>query len=299
MAAIKQTRGERIFNVINMVFLGLLGLSMFYPFLYTLSLSLSTAAAADGGGFFLYPHEAGGWKPEVTFFAYKAIFSDPNLLMGYLNTIFRTVIGTVLSVFMTCLCAYPLSRKNLPHRRGLTFIVLFTMLFGGGLIPNYLLFNELGLLDNRLVYILPGLLQAFNVILVKNFFQNISESLHEAASIDGASEWYILFRIYIPLSKPVLATVGLFTGIMHWNSWFDSMIYMTTESKMVVQTFLQRIILETDIDTLTQGAGEITQFTPETIKAATVIITIVPMLIVYPWLQKYFAKGIMLGGVKE
>jgi putative aldouronate transport system permease protein len=174
------------------------------------------------------------------------------------------------------------------------------MLFGGGLIPNYLLYNELGLIDNRLVYILPGLVAAFNVMLIKNFFQGISISLREAAMLDGAGEWYIFTRLYLPLSKPVIATVSLFSAIFHWNSWFDSMIYMTTESKMVVQSFLQQTIMETSLENITSGLNmDITSFTPEGIKAATVIITVLPMIIVYPFVQKFFTKGIMLGGVKE
>lgn len=293
----RMTKGEKIFNVFNLIFLGILGLSMLYPFIFSLNLSISDAAGANSGGFFL-------WPKGFSLAAYEKIFSDPMLVTGYLNTIFRTVVGVVLTVCCTALCAYPLSRPNMPYRKKAMFFVLFTMLFGGGLVPNYLLYNSLGLINNRLIYIIPGLIAAFNVILVRNYFTSISESLHEAAAIDGASEWFIFTRIYFPLSKPILATVAMFTAITHWNSWFDSMLYMTDETKMVVQTFLQRIVIEGnlavggDAGMLAQNT-DFTEMTPETIKAATVVVTVIPMMILYPFVQKFFTKGIMIGGVKE
>jgi putative aldouronate transport system permease protein len=174
------------------------------------------------------------------------------------------------------------------------------MLFSGGLIPAFILYNNLGLIDNPLIYIIPGMIAAFNVILVKNYFQGISNSLHEAATIDGASEWYIFSRIYLPLSKPILATIALFNAVGHWNAWFDSLLFINSENKKVVQTFLQRIVVEGNTKLLESGlATDMVQMTPESIKAATVIVTIVPMICVYPFVQKFFSKGIMLGGVKE
>ena len=292
--AMHMTKGEKVFNLFNLTLLSLLGLSMIYPFVYSLSLSLSDAAGANSGGFFLVPK-------GFSLAAYKNIFSDEMLVTGYLNTVFRTVVGVVCTVFCCALCAYPLSRRCMPHRKKAIFLVLFTMMFGGGLVPNYLLYNALGLINNRLVYILPMLLGAFNVILIKNYFEGIPESLHEAAEMDGASEWFIFTRIYFPLSKPVLATVAMFTAISHWNAWFDSMLFMTSEKKMVVQTFLQRIVIEGNMNMgdANMLANSITQFTPETIKAATVVITILPMMVIYPFVQKFFSKGIMIGGVKE
>jgi putative aldouronate transport system permease protein len=289
----KLTTGEKIFNVFNLALLSALTLSMLYPFVYCLSMSLSSAAAANQGGFHFFP-------TDLSLAAYQAIFSDPNLISGYANSMLRTAIGVPATVFCCALCAYPLSRRAMPFRKPATLFVLFTMLFGGGLVPTYLLYHHLGLLDNRMVYILPGLMQAFSVILIKNYFQSVPESLHEAADIDGASEWYIFLRIYLPLSKPILATVAMFSAIGHWNAWFDSMLFMTSESKMVVQTFLQRIVVEGSMAQMDPSlAAQVTDFTPETIKAATVIVTLVPLLILYPFVQKHFTKGIMLGGVKE
>lgn len=290
----KQSTGERIFQGVNLLFLTGVGLLTLYPFLYVLTLSVSTAAAAQGGGLHLYPK-------EISWVAYQMVASNPDVVTGYLNTLFRTGLGTVATLLFTCLCAYPLSRPKLRYRRFFTFIVLFTMIFNGGLVPMYLQVRNLGLINHRLVYVLPLLITAFNVIILKQFFQEIHESLGESARIDGANEWRILLHIYIPLAKPALATIGLWTAVFHWNSWFDAMIYITDDRKQVMQTFLQRIVVENSTELIEKGLvnPDIMQFTPETIKAATVVLTILPMLIVYPFVQKYFVKGIMLGGVKE
>jgi len=289
----KPSRGELAFNVVNVLVLGVLAFSTLYPFVYVLSMSLSTQAEALRAGFHLVPH-------EVTLTAYRMVFSNPDILTGYLNTLFRTIVGTVLTVTLSCMCAYPLARKDMPHRSMFTFLVVFTMLFHGGLVPTYLLIKNVGLLNNRWVYILPMCVQAFNVIIIKNFFQDIPESLAESAAIDGAGEWRTLFQIYMPLSKPVLATVSLWSAVAHWNSWFDGLIYITDDRKQVLQIFLRRIVVESNTLLLEKGIvnPDMTQFTPETLKAATIIVTIVPILLLYPFLQKYFVKGIMLGGVK-
>jgi putative aldouronate transport system permease protein len=289
----RPTGGELAFNVVNVLLLGILAFSTLYPFIYVLSMSFSTQAEASSAGFHLYPR-------AVTLTAYKMVFSNPEILIGYMNTLFRTIVGTFLTVTLSCMCAYPLARKNLPHRSLFIFLLVFTMLFNGGLVPTYLLIKNLGLLNNRLVYILPMLIQAFSVIIIKNFFEAIPESLAESASLDGAGDWRILFNIYIPLSKPVLATTALWAAVAHWNSWFDGLIYITDDRKQVLQIFLRRIVVEGNFMLIEKGLvnPDMTQFTPETIKAATIIVTIVPILLLYPFLQKYFVKGIMLGGVK-
>lgn len=285
--------GEKVFNTFNVLFLGVFAFTTLYPFLYILSLSFSTQAAAMRDGFHFYP-------TAVTLTAYKMVFSNPDILTGYMNTLFRTVVGTFMSVTLCCMCAYPLSRKSMPHRGMFTFLVVFTMLFHGGLVPTYLLVRNLGLLNNVWVYVLPLCVQAFNVIIIKNFFHSIPDSLAESASIDGAGDWRILFQLYIPLSKPVLATVSLWTAVMHWNSWFDGLIYITDDRKQILQIFLRRIVVESNTMLLEKGIinPDATTFTPETLKAATIVVTIVPILVLYPFLQKYFVKGILLGGVK-
>ncbi len=238
---IKQSKNEKIFTVFNYIFLGLLAFTTVYPFIYTISISLSTTAEALRGGFHLYPK-------EISFLSYKMVLSNKDVFIGYGNTIYRTVLGTFLVILMTSMFAYPLSRKYMPDRKLYTFMVLFTMLFAGGLIPTYLLIKKLNLIDNRLVYVLPGMISAFNVIIVRSFFQSLPESLQESAKLDGANEFQILFQIIMPLSKPVLATVALWSAVGHWNAWFDSMLYMTSSSKQVLQTFLQRIVLESNVE---------------------------------------------------
>ncbi len=289
----RPSRGELAFNVVNVLLLGGFSFTTLYPFLYVLSISFSTQAEAMREGFHLYPR-------AVTLTAYKMVFSNPDILTGYANTLFRTVIGTFLSVVLCCMCAYPLARRDLPHRGMFTFALVFTMLFSGGLVPSYLLIKNVGLLNSRWVYILPGVVQAFNVIIIKNFFQQIPESLAESAYIDGAGDFRTLFQIYIPLSKPVLATVSLWTAVSHWNSWFDGLIYITDDRKQILQIFLRRIVVEGNTLLIERGMinPDATQFTPETLKAATIMVTVIPILLLYPFVQKYFVKGILLGGVK-
>ncbi len=289
-----QSRGEKIFGILNMAALGLVALLCLYPFLYTLTISLSTASEASREGLHLFPR-------EISFASYRMVLSNPNILTGYGNTILRTVLGTTLSLLGVCIAAYPLSRREMPRRSMITFMIVFTMLFNGGLVPTYLLIRNLGLINNIFSLIFPSMLAAFNIIIVKNFFQSLPESLVESARIDGAGDWRILFTIFIPLSKPALATVALWTSVFHWNSWFDAMLYITDDRKQVLQTFLQRIVIESNTQLMEVGIHDtsVVDFTSETVKAATIIITILPIICVYPFLQKYFVKGIMLGGVKE
>ena len=287
--------GERVFDIGNTAFLGIIALLALYPFLYTLSISLSTAAEARRDSLHLFPQ-------EVSFAAYGMLLHSPEILRGFYNSLLRTVLGTVLTVLATAIAAYPLARKQLPHRALIQFLILFTMIFSGGIVPGYLLVRNLGLINTIWALILPGLLSAFNVVIIKNFFQQIPESFHEAAQIERANEWQILFKIYMPLSTPVLATVCLWTAVAHWNQWFDAMLYITDDNKQVLQNLLQRVVIEGStqlIDRGRTGQLSVTAYTPETLKAATVVLTILPMLILYPFVQKYFKSGILLGGVKE
>jgi len=274
--------------------LGLVALLCLYPFIYTLSISLSSATEASRDGFHFFPK-------DVSLISYKVVLSNPNILTGYVNTVMRTVVGTVLTLLLTCVAAYPLSRREMPHRSMITFIIVFTMLFNGGMVPGYLLIKKLGMINSMWALVLPSVITAFNVIIVKNFFQSLPESLIESARIDGAGEWTVLLRIYLPLSKPVLATVALWTAVAHWNAWFDALLYITDDKKQVLQTFLQRIVIESSTELMELGISDTSmmEFTSETIKAATIIVTILPIICVYPFVQKYFVKGIMLGGVKE
>lgn len=290
----QRTLGDRIFDLCNVALLAAFGFLALYPFVYTITISLSPPEQVYSSGLHLYPE-------SITWEAYEMVAGNPDILWGYFNTIFRTVVGTLLTIVMTCLCAYPLSRSYLPFRKTFVFLIVFTMLFSGGIVPTYLLIKNLNLLDNRLVYILPLILTGFNIIIVKNFFEQIPDSYSEAARMDGAGDFRILFHVFIPLSKPVLATIGLWTAVMHWNMWFDAMIYITDEHKQVMQTFLRRVVIDNSVELASKGfigQGE-SVLTSETVKAATIIITIIPLLVAYPFAQKYFVKGIHLGGVKE
>ncbi|MBQ7793650.1 MAG: carbohydrate ABC transporter permease [Clostridia bacterium] len=286
--------GEKIFQIFNYIFLTLLAICCLYPFLYTLTISLSTAAEAAKSGFHIYPK-------EISLEAYKVVLSNESLGIAYLNTIGRTVIGTVLALVVTTLYAYALSRRQMPCKKFFTMYLLFTMLFSGGTIPTYLIIKNLGLLDNRLVYILPSAISAYNVIIARSFFISIPESLHESALLDGASEFKIFSNIYIPLAKPVVMTLLLWIAVGHWNAWYDSMIYITDNSKIVVQLLLQRMVQQSQATVVNTGAeGTIGGSTvmPVTIRSATIMAAILPILAVYPFIQKYFMSGIMLGAVK-
>ncbi len=290
----KQSLGEKAFDLGNIVVLCGLALTMLYPFVYTAVLSFSSASGAAAGGFQVWPEE---WS--VT--SYQMVFRNPEIVTGYLNSLFRVLTGTVLSLLLCSMAAYALTRKSLPHRRLWAVLLLVSMLFHAGLVPVYLWLRDLHLTNNRLVLILPTAVMAFNVFILRNFFRSIPQSLGEMARIDGAGEWTIFFRLYLPLSGPALATVGLWCAVMHWNAWFDGMIYITDNAKQVLPVFLQRIVVENNTEMIAKGLvnPDITEFTPATIKAATIIVTVLPILFVYPFLQRFFTKGIMLGSVKE
>lgn len=290
---IKESKSRKVFNLFNYLFLAALAFTTLYPFIYTLSISLSTTKAATETGLHLYPK-------EVSLMAYQMVFKNKDLLIAYGNTIFRTVVGTLAGLLVTTMFAYALSRRELPNRKLYTCVILFTMLFNGGKIPTYLVLKELGLLNNILVYILPNLISAYNVIVARSFFQSLPSALHESASIDGAGEFRTFFKIILPLSMPIIMTLALWMAVMHWNSWYDAMMYMTDNTKITVQCLLQRIIQENNSELISQGVinPDAMQFTSETVKAATIIVSILPILAFYPFVQKYFIKGVMLGAVK-
>lgn len=288
----KRTIGEKIFNVFNVIFMTLLSIVCIYPFLYTLTISLSTSADAVKDGFHLV-------TLNPTLESYKQVFQNKNLINAYMNTIMRTVVGTLLTLVVTLMYAYSLSRKNLPLRKFFTVILIFTMLFNGGTIPTYLVIKNLHLLDNRLVYILPTLISAYNVIIARSFFMSIPEAIHDAAIIDGASEFKTFWAVYIPLSKAVIMTLLLWVAVGHWNSWYDAMIYMRDDNKIVVQLILQRMIQTSQaVVSDSSTAEKAVTIMPVTIRSATIIVAILPILAVYPFIQKYFMQGVTLGAVK-
>lgn len=290
------TTGEKWFQAALIVFISLLCISMLYPFVHMMSISLSPPKEALRSGLHLFPR-------EVTWEAYQRAVSVKGIWSGFSNTIFRTTVGTFLSLFMMALTAYPLSKKYLPNRLVFTWIIIFTMFFQGGLIPTYLLVKNIGLTDSLWVYVLapPFLISTFSLLIMRNFFMQIPAELEESMKMDGAFDLRILFSLVLPLSKPIIATLGLWSAVNHWNAWFDGLIYIQDPSKIVLQIYLRRLIvdnmdqeLQSLMDQGTTGDAVI----PETVKAATLMLTVIPIILVYPFLQKYFVKGILVGSLK-
>ncbi|MBD2847246.1 carbohydrate ABC transporter permease [Paenibacillus sp. IB182496] len=286
-----RTWGERLFDWFNFLFLLLLGLCTLYPFIYVLTLSLMTPADALAMRVNFIPD-------NPTLASYEKVFAHPYLWQAYFNTIVRTVLGVSLMLLMTSLVAYPLSRRGFSHRGGIMKLLVFSMLFNGGMIPMYLLVKNLGLLNSVWALVLPGAVTAFNVIIMKNFFEGIPGEIIEAARIDGAGELRIYARIILPLSVPVLAVIALWGAVTHWNAWFDAMLYMHDSDKQVLQLFVRRTVIEEAVS-LTPGE-ELNReaYTPETLKAATIMIVSLPILMVYPFVQRFFVKGVLLGSLK-
>lgn len=287
----KPTIGEHVFQAILVILISLLCIATIYPFLHIASVSLSSPSEASRFGFHLYPR-------EIDFFAWNQVLSQTKIWTGFGNSVFRTVVGTLLTLIAMSLCAYPLSRKYLPHRSFYTMIILFTMFFGGGIIPTYLLMKWLHLMNSVWVYVVPGLVPTFSMLVLRNFFMGIPTELEESAKIDGANDIRILFSIILPLSKPVLATLALWTAVGHWNSWFDAVLYITDQNKQVLQFFLREIVItNTDAETFGRTVVGNLKYAPA-IKAATIMFAALPILIIYPFLQKYFVKGTMIGSLK-
>lgn len=282
------------FDIINVIILTLLVFTTLYPFLNQLTLSLSTTKEAYSPGLHLLP------KPgEMTIDPYRVVFRSRNIWIGFGNSVIRVVAGTLLALLVYGLSAYALSKPNFPGVKIFTFLFVFTMLFDGGVIPNYILIRKLGLMNTRLALIFQGVVSAFNIIIIRNFYKSIPESLEESAKIEGAGDITIFFRIILPLSKPVMATVGLWVAIWHWNNWFDAMLYITNQDKQVIQIILREILINNTGDMLSDvRKNQSMDFQLVQLRAAVIIISILPMMMLYPFLQRYFVKGIMLGSVK-
>lgn len=288
--------GELLFDILNYTVLALVGVAMLYPLYNVLVLSLSPrlAAASLEPIFFV---------KRPTLEAYRQVLANDIIYIGYANTLFRTAFGTAGSVFLCYTVAFPLARKNLPFRTPVTLLLVFTMFFNGGLIPTYLLIRSLGLLNTRLVYIAPVLYNVWWILIMRNYIMTIPPSVEEAAVVDGASPPQILVRVMIPMSMPIVATITLWAAVFHWNSWFDSLIYVTDTNKQVMQMVLRRIVLMQQMQEMYEGGldmvgGAEDSVTGETIRAATIIVAIGPIIAAYPFLQKHFVKGVMVGSLK-
>lgn len=293
LSVAKKTYSEMIFDSFNDILMVILLFLFIFPFWYELVLSFSSPLSATKLGLKLFPG-------EIVFSAYSEVLHSNEVMVGYFNTILRTVTGTALTLLITYCGAYSLSRKELPFRNILTILILFTMFFSGGLIPSYFLVRSLGLINSRWALILPVLTSAWNLILTRNFIMSLPKELEESAFIDGATPINIVFKIMLPLSTPILAVLAVWTAVFHWNAWFDAMIYVRDSNKMVLQLLLRKILIDQTSEIMTSGVLMKTtaHTTPETVKAATIMVSIGPIILVYPFVQKYFVKGIMIGSLK-
>lgn len=264
-----------------------------YPFVYVLSMSISDPKNVLADTIWLFPQ---GFSLE----SYKKVFENEEIWTAYSNTIFYTVAGTALNIVFTMLAAYPLSRKTFFARNGIMIFIVITMFFGGGLIPSFLLIKELGLYNTRWAVLLPGLTSAFYIIITRTFFQSIPDSLTESAKIDGANDIGILLRIIIPLSKPILAVLSLFYAVGHWNSYVSAMIYLPDPKLQPMSLYLMKILVQNNDSMLEGMTDQIDRalFAAQ-LKYAIIIVTILPILLIYPFLQRFFVKGVMIGSLKE
>jgi putative aldouronate transport system permease protein len=277
---------DRTFHFLNYLFFIIVAIIMSYPFFYVLNESLKVADVSSG-----IAATARGID------AYKAILTRSGLPRAFILTVLVAFAHILIHIFVTMISAYPLSRKYLRGRKYFLMFLLVTMLFSGGLIPFYILIRDLGLRNNILVYIIPGMFSAFDIIICKNFLQSIPDSLEEAARIDGANDLVILFKIFYPLSLPIIATIALWAGVNKWNNWMTGVLYIKDKDLWLIQNFLRNILLTTSS---TSGAVVDTEIMnlAESVKMAAIVISIIPILIVYPFVQKYFIKGMILGSIK-
>ena len=294
--ALHPSFGSRLARGCMYVFLILFALSIVYPFWVTLITSFSTVDEVTTLGFKL-------WINEWSTGAYRFAFSEyGNAAIAYYNSIYRVVLGTSVAITLTLLAAYPLAKRNLPGRNVLTIVLLITLFFAGGLVPNYLLIRRLGLIDTRWALILPLAVNGFYIIIARNFLMTIDPAYEDAALVDGAGYPEILARIIVPLSKPIIATLALWTAVSHWNAWFDALIYIRSERKIVLQTLLRRMIQQIQeallgVDRF-RAVEDLPALPTEAAQAALTILTIGPIVLLYPFLQKYFIKGIFIGSLK-
>lgn len=289
----KRTVGEIIFDNLNVVLLIVLSFLFLYPMWYVLVSSFSDAYAIASG-------KVRFWPVGFNLNAYKLVFSDKTIWAAYANTVFYVVAGTLINLVFTSFAAYPLSRKNLDGKGFFMAMIVFTMFFSGGLIPAYLNVRDLGLYDTRWALLLPGAISAFNLIVMRTFFQSIPEGLVESGKIDGANDFTVFWRIVLPLSMPVIAVMTLFYAVNHWNSWFAAMIYLQDRELFPLQLILREILIQSSAQNMLTSATQDEVFRiSESIKFATIIVATVPILCIYPFLQKYFVKGVMIGAIKE
>ncbi len=287
--------GDKWFDAINITLLAIISLIVLYPLLYVLSASISNPAAVLNGDMWLLPK-------EITFAGYSKVLENKELLNSYGNTIFYTVLGTAINLVMTVMAAYPLSKRDLRGRNLLMAIMVFTMFFGGGLVPTYMVVKELGMTNTFWALVIPSAVSVYNIIIMQTFFQSsIPNEIQEAAAIDGCSEMRILRTIVLPLSMPILAVMTLFYSVGHWNAYFNALIYLTDRADYPLQLILREILIQGQMEEMVNAGDSShakTLMDQEAVKYAVVVVANLPILMLYPFLQKYFVKGVMIGAIK-
>lgn len=292
---IYNTPSRRVFNFFNILFFVLYACACLIPILHILAMSLSSSVAVNTGRVLLLP-------VEFTTRSYDYVLNKKEFWRAFAVSLVRVGIGVPVNMIMVILSAFPLSktRKEFSGKNFFVWFFMITMLFSGGMIPTYMIVKYTGLLNTIWALILPGAVSVFNMVLLMNFFKAVPKDLEDSALIDGAGYFRILFKIYIPISKPAIATLVVFSMVSHWNSWFDGMIYMTDASNYPMQTYLQSILVSTNVKLITKAQAELLRLVSDrTLKAAQIFIAMVPILLVYPFLQRYFVAGLTLGSVKE
>lgn len=292
MAVIRQSTGEIIFEWMIILALIVICIIVLYPLILVISSSFSDPVVVMAGEVSLLPV-----KPTLS--TYRMIFKNSEIWRSYMNTIIYTVVGTTINLIMTSLAAYPLSRRDFYGNGIFTGIFVFTMFFGGGMIPTYLLIKDLKLLDTMWALVIPGAVSTWNMIIMRTFFRNsIPVEMQEAAFIDGANDLGVFWRIVLPLSTPIIAVMALFYGVGHWNSWFPALLYISDRKKYPLQIILREILIQSNTQEMSGGAISDQEMIGESIKYATMVVATLPILCLYPFLQKYFVKGVMIGAIK-
>lgn len=288
----RESRGDRAFKLFTVIIVLIIAASCLFPFLYIVSVSFSNKNAVLRSEVFLYP-------VDFDLSAYRAVFNNRALMTSMWFTIGLTILHTIICVIMTILCAYPLSKPELRLKTPLLLYIMFTMYFSGGMIPGYLNIKELGLIDSFWVLILPGCLSTYNMILMKSFFTAMPREIEESAYVDGANDVVVLVKIILPLSKAMLATIALFYAVGRWNGFMDALLYINDGDMYTIQIRLRQMIQSSQVSALIEDIPEMKEnVIAETVKAACLIFSMIPVMIIYPWLQKYFVKGVMIGSVK-
>lgn len=290
-----QSTGDKIFIVSVYAILSLILVIVLYPLIYVVSASFSDPQAVISGKVVL-------WPVDVTLRGYQAVFKNPKIITGFANSLFYMFVGTAINLVMTMLCAYPLSRKEFTARNKIAALFVFTMYFSGGLVPNYMIVSKLGLINTRWAMLIPTAMSTYNMIIARTYMVNsIPDELYEAAQLDGCSPFKYLLKVIVPLSKPIIAVLALYYGIAKWNNYFDAMLYLNDPSKWPITMVLREILIQNQIDpTMLTDASALSklQGMTELLKYSVIVVASVPVLMIYPFVQKYFVKGVTIGAVK-